>query len=172
LLGFEQQGIAKVRVQIMRDESMRLAAQASALGGDQFSPPPEAAPAGNVQVQALDAGTASAAGAAPAAPAAPAAKPTALGQVQTPVLDGSVSLQPVKGDRLFIQAGAFLRVANAQKLTQKLSRFGQARVTQFVYNKQTFYRVQLGPIASVEEADRLLQQLLEAGHKDARITVN
>ena len=184
LLGFEQQGTAKVRVQVLREESMQLAAQASAHGGDAFSPPPTAAPAGSVQTQALPtagatttpgtpSGTASVTNvAASSAASAPTVKPTALGQVQIPALDGKVSVQPVTGSRIFIQAGAFLRAANAQKLTQKLSRFGQTRITQFTYNKQLFYRVQLGPIASVAEADRLLQQVIEAGHSDARITIN
>jgi rare lipoprotein A len=39
-------------------------------------------------------------------------------------------------------------------------------------NQQRFYRVQLGPLASVEEADQVLQKLIDSGHPDARIAVN
>ena len=175
LLGFEQNGTAKVRVEVMKDESTLLAAKASAQGGDTISPVPAAAPAGAVKAQALPA----AGGAATPVPAAsvPATQiqptqQTALGSLQTPLLTGKVSVVPVKGSSIYIQAGAFLRQANAQQLQRRLSSLGQTRITQFMFNQQRFYRVQLGPIASVEEADQLLQKLIDTGHPDAKIAVN
>lgn len=172
LLGFEQTGTAKVRVEIMKDESMLLAAKASSKGGDAFSPAPAAAPAGTVTAQALPpGGGATSAPATPSAPVKPAAQ-TAIGSLQTPQVTGQVSVVPVKASNIFIQAGAFLRQANAQQLQMKLSSLGQTRITQFMLNQQRFYRVQLGPIASVEEADKLLQKLIDTGHPDARIAVN
>jgi rare lipoprotein A len=171
LLGFEQNGTAKVRVQVMKEESMLLAAKASSQGGDVFSPSPTAAPAGAVTAQALPPAGGSAAPA-PAAPA-PAAKQSAVGSVKIPQLTGQVSVVPVKATNIFIQAGAFLRQANAQQLQRKLTSLGHpTRITQFMLNQQRFYRVQLGPLASVEEADQVLQKLLDSGHPDARIAVN
>lgn len=177
LLGFEQNGTAKVRVQIMKDESMLLAAKASSKGGDSISPAPTAAPSGVVTGKALPPS-----GGGVATPAAPkagatvgqAAQPTAtaLGSLQTPQVTGQVSVVPVKPSNIFIQAGAFLRQGNAQQLQRKLSSLGQTRITQFMLNQQRFYRVQLGPIASVEQADALLQKLIDTGHPDARIAVN
>jgi rare lipoprotein A len=169
LLGFEQQGTAKVRVQVLKEESMMLAAQASAQGGDGIGPAPTAAPAGDVGVQALPGSTG---GAAAPQPAAAAPQQVALGNIQTPQLTGQVAVVPVKPSNIYIQAGAFLRQGNAQQLQRKLSGIGQTRITEFILNQQRFYRVQLGPIASVEEADRLLQQLLDNGHPDAKIAVN
>src|SRR5215510_5281426 len=48
LLGFIDQGTARVRVDIMPEESQQLAALASRQGGDQVPPPPKAAPVGEV----------------------------------------------------------------------------------------------------------------------------
>jgi rare lipoprotein A len=170
LLAFEQNGTAKVRVELMKDESMLLAAKASSQGGDTVSPAPAAAPAGVVTAQALPPGGGA------AAPAATAPKPTqqsAIGAIKTPQVTGQVSVVPVKASNIFIQAGAFLRQANAQQLQMKLNSLGhQTRITPFMLNQQRFYRVQLGPIASVEEADKLLQRLIDTGHPDARIAVN
>lgn len=173
LLGYEQTGTAKVRVEIMKDESILLAAKASSKGGDTISPRPTAAPAGAVQAQALPPVGGGAASPAPL----PAAQPqpsqqTALGSLLTPKLTGQVSVVPVKASSIYIQAGAFLRQTNAQQLQRKLSSLGQTRITQFMLNQQRFYRVQLGPIASVEEADQLLQKLIDTGHPDAKIAVN
>jgi rare lipoprotein A len=170
LLGIEQKGTAKVRVQVLKEESMMLAAQASAKGGDTIGPAPTAAPAGEVVAEALPGSS----GQAPVPPVQPkpSSQQVALGNTQTPQLTGQVAVLPVKPSNIFIQAGAFLRQANARQLQQKLSGMGQTRITEFVLNQQRFYRVQLGPIASVEEADRLLQQLLDSGHPDAKIAVN
>lgn len=169
LLGVEQKGTAKVRVQVLKDESMMLAAQASAKGGDTISPPPAAAPAGDVVAEALPGSS----GQPQAQAATQAPTQVALGNLQaTQKLSGQVVTVPVKPSNIFIQAGAFLRQGNAQQLQRKLSSIGQTRITEFILNQQRFYRVQVGPIASVEEADRLLQQLLDNGHPDAKIAVN
>ncbi|TDQ81502.1 rare lipoprotein A [Dongia mobilis] len=171
LLGFEQQGTAKVRVQVLKDESMMLAAQASAKGGDTIGPAPSAAPAGEVVAEALPGSTGQQPQ--PSAQAAQAApQPTTIGSLPVPQPTGQVAVVPVKPSNIYIQAGAFLRQNNARQLQQQLSSIGQTRITEFVLNQQRFYRVQLGPIASVEEADRLLQQLIDNGHPDAKIAVN
>lgn len=170
LLGIEQKGTAKVRVQVLKEESMMLAAQASAKGGDTIGPAPAAAPAGDVGVQALPGS-----GGQPAAQTLPkpaATQQVALGNAQAPQLTGQVSTLPVKPSNIYIQAGAFLRQGNAQQLQRKLASLGQTRITEFILNQQRFYRVQVGPIASVEEADRLLQQMIDSGHADAKIAVN
>ena len=36
---------------------------------------------------------------------------------------------------------------------------------------QQFFRVRLGPIDSVDKADRLLDRVIRAGHSDARLVV-
>jgi rare lipoprotein A len=188
LLGFEGQGTARVRVQVMKEDSILLA---NKVGGAQLAyagepepggtaPKPAAAPTGIVVTQNLP-------GSNQAAPPPPAALPTQPPQsgslvglpkpsaqvaaTAIPSLNGSVSVQPVKPTNIFIQAGAFLQQSNANKLTQKLSPLGQTRVTMVQVGVQTFYRVRLGPIQHVEDADQLLQKVIETGQPDARIIV-
>jgi len=38
-------------------------------------------------------------------------------------------------------------------------------------NNRDVYRVRVGPLASVEEADTALEQVMRAGYNDARIVV-
>ncbi len=95
-----------------------------------------------------------------------------LGTVTEPQPDGKVSMRPVHATNIFIQAGAFTQQANAQVLTSKLSQFGPARSTPVYVGNQLFYRVRLGPIANVDQADQMLQRVIQSGHPEARIVVD
>ena len=187
LLGFEGQGTARVKVQVMKEDSILLA---NKVGGAQLAyagepeplaggPKPNAAPAGTVVTQKLAPGQ-SAPATTTVAPVPPQPsnsvvglpKPSAAQAASTiPSLNGSVSYTPVKPTNIFIQAGAFLQQRNALKLTQQLGSLGQTRVTQARVGTQTFYRVRLGPIQRIEDADALLQKVLGTGQPDARIVV-
>jgi rare lipoprotein A len=186
LLGFEGQGTARVRVQVMKEDSILLA---NKVGGAQLAyagepepqaagPKPQAAPAGTVVTQKLPPGQ-SAPVPTTAAPQPQTSssvvglpKPSAAQAAATiPSLNGSVSYVPVKPTNIFIQAGAFLQQGNALKLTQQLASLGQTRVTQARVGTQTFYRVRLGPIQHIEDADTLLQKVIGSGQPDARIVV-
>ena len=86
--------------------------------------------------------------------------------------DGEVSQGPVHATNIFIQAGSFLRRDYASRLSIRLSVLGRARVTQAMIEDRLFFRVRVGPIASVAEADRLLQVMHSSGFEDARIIVD
>ncbi len=187
LLGFEGQGTARVRVQVMKEDSILLA---NKVGGAQLAyagepepqaagPKPNAAPAGTVVTQKLPPGQ-TAPAPVTSAPIQPPASNSVVGlpkpsaaqaAASIPSLNGSVSYAPVKPTNIFIQAGAFLQQGNALKLTQQLASLGQTRVTQARVGTQTFYRVRLGPIQRIEDADALLQKVLGSGQPDARIVV-
>ncbi len=79
--------------------------------------------------------------------------------------------EPVRPTSLFIQAGAFLQLQNADRLRARLSGVGTARVVPVQLGAQRFYRVRLGPIATVEQADAMLNQVIAMGNKDARLVV-
>src|SRR5262249_4206609 len=85
----------------------------------------------------------------PAAEAAPAHSPTPVPSLAT----------------LFIQAGAFADPGNSDRLLQKLRAAGIGPA--FVRNDQVggkaMYRVRVGPVPSVAEFDRLVQELKEIG---------
>ena len=72
--------------------------------------------------------------------------------------------------RIFVQAGAFSQKANAVRLQQKLSSLGPSSITEADVNGTHFFRVRVGPVSSVQAADKILSQVLGGGTK-AKITV-
>ena len=169
LLGFQRQGTAKVRVQILEDESRLHAAVAQ--GKEAQASAPDAVPTVAVAAAPLDApGSAGGTANNGAAPAQNGAV-EGFAATQAPWPDGTVRRSSVRTSRLYIQAGAFLRLDNATRLSIRLSRYAKSGVARAQVGKQRFYRVRLGPLASVAEADRVLKRVLDSGHKDARIVV-
>lgn len=172
LLGFEQQGTARVRVEILADESRMLAGQTPA--GAQLAagePVPEAAPRIAVTAQDLGSGTASAS----TAPQPSSQQPSGVQQLATPapiVPDGRVTLLPVAPTSIYVQAGAFADLYNATRLQAQLRQFGQVLVVPVYVDGQQFYRVRVGPLGTVEDADRMLDQIVQSGHDEARLVVD
>lgn len=174
LLGFMEKGTARVRVQVMKEESQLLAAAASAKGGDDMAPAPTAAPSGDVTASVLEPiqGSQTSAAKPQQSTAQPKQSGSALGQVKAPEPDDKVTIMPVKSTNIYIQAGAFLQQANARKLESQLRAIGPVRVAPVSVGQQRFYRVRIGPIASVEAADQMLLKMIEIGHPEARIVVD
>ncbi|MBF0624006.1 MAG: septal ring lytic transglycosylase RlpA family protein [Magnetococcales bacterium] len=73
--------------------------------------------------------------------------------------------------KLFVQIGAFQSENNARRLAKTLEERIPVRVTRAEVSDQTFYRVQLGPLASVEMADGLVESLAGRGLGEGRIVV-
>ncbi|MFO1059294.1 MAG: septal ring lytic transglycosylase RlpA family protein [Dongiaceae bacterium] len=178
LLGFDADGTARVRVQIMAEESreMALAAQAgSQVALQPGESRPQAAPTKPVVAEALPPppGTSAApqkpAAAAPARAAAAPQPAIAAAAIQP---DGRVTRVPVRPTRIYIQAGAFANQGNATKLRAKLATLGSTAVTPISVDGQRFFRVRLGPIATVEQADAMLDRVVGAGVPQARIVVD
>jgi rare lipoprotein A len=186
LLGFDRQGTARVRVEIMEAESRQLAmlwgAENSAVaqtaqatpGGDAQSPQVTAAPAGSVTAEALAPPLGAAA--APAGPTVPKTQPGAaieLGKMESgPQPDGRVTVVPVRKTAMYIQAGAFTNVGNASRLQAKLALLGRSQIVPAMVGNQRFYRVRVGPIATLAKADALLARIIAAGHPEARLIVD
>jgi rare lipoprotein A len=86
----------------------------------------------------------------------------------------AASTAPARIDTLYVQAGAFADAANSERLVQKLRAAGIGPA--FVRNEQvggkTLYRVRVGPVPSVAEFDRLVQELKGIGVDDARLAVD
>ena len=118
---------------------------------------------------------------APAPPATTATEPTrpvplprevaALPVPEQSKVRPTVSYTSVRPTTMFIQAGAFANFDNASRLSIKLARYGRTAVTPVIVNGQQLYRVRLGPVASVQEADNILDSI--AGDApQARIVVD
>lgn len=179
LLGFDRQGTAKVRVRYLIGPS--LAAQSMARGGEQLAAAdaPTAAPTDSFAVEALPDATPKNSAYVPPLPSypqparayPPAATGTATPRV-VPVLPEQVHYVPVQSSQIFIQAGAFTMGPNAFKMKAMLDRLGTVTVTGAVVNGLNVYRVRLGPIATVDQADQLLSQARAAGATAAKIVVD
>lgn len=173
LLGFENQGTAKVLVEIVEDESRQMAN--AALNGEIAASAPRAVPLVAVTAEPL-------AGTAPPGPtAAPGAGQTALAipnpsDVRPSDLTNGTDVvvvgRPVEGTDIYVQAGAFTNFDNANRLRARLAALGNVRIASALVEDTQFFRVQLGPLTDVGMADRLLDMLLANGHSEARVVID
>lgn len=160
LLGFEKQGTAKVRVQVLADESKAIADAMRMYGGP--SQASESVIAAH-QTQATSAAVQTVVLEAPQMPRTVKETKPVADYVQLPV-SGS--------NNIYIQAGAFTNKDNAMRMKTSLSRVGRVNVTEAVVKGSQFYRVRLGPIDSVTDADKLLKKVVASGASGARIIVD
>ncbi|GAB4393514.1 MAG: septal ring lytic transglycosylase RlpA family protein [Kiloniellaceae bacterium] len=175
LLGFMRQGTAKVRVQILETESIELARAAGA-GEDVVGSAPPAVPVEAVAVQELPPVGAPPAAAPAAAPQPVAVAPAAVPERRRTATQGNgeplVTQEIVRPTAIFVQAGAFSQVANAVRLRARLAGLGNVQIAKALVGDTDFYRVRIGPMANVAQADRTLEMLLSNGYNDARVVVD
>lgn len=174
LLGFYAQGTAKVRVTYL--------GRADLPNGETPSEtPPEivtavaAAPSGRVQVASLNTPKDL-----PVATSAP--RPQMPAPVQTaPIADlpnpdeptGQVTTVPVPAvTHLYVQAGTFSSLDNANRLKQRLAAAGGLYISRADRNGRPFYRVRSGPYDDLESANAALARLSGLGNNDAEIVVD
>lgn len=174
LLGYEANGIAKVRVQVLAEESRALAGKLKPEGeGAQVV----AAPREAVTAETLPApGSREAAKPVQAESSAPSGSEqratAALDKAERELAAQDVETVPVKSTGIFVQAGSFSRHDNALRLQARLSGVGHPQIQPATIKGQTLYRVRFGPLNSVEEADHLLDTVISAGQQDARVVVD
>jgi peptidoglycan lytic transglycosylase len=73
--------------------------------------------------------------------------------------------------RLFIQLGTFQSYRYAEMQRAKVAALGAGIASDPRGRRQSNHRVVIGPLASVEQADKVLDQVLRAGVTDAHIVV-
>lgn len=167
VLGYEQTGTARVRVQVLERES-RILADAARKG---YAPDVQMAMAygpaipreevareiENPQVASVDI----------------APPPKTVTKADIADLNKQLFRKyPVSPTAIYVQVGAFSNPNNAMALKQKLSSIGQTRIFQTTVNGQPFNRVRVGPVQEVEKADALLRRVMAAGYPGARIVVD
>ena len=85
----------------------------------------------------------------------------------------TVDIMPVPETNLYIQAGAFSNLGNAQRLADRLRVYGNTGLSEIAVNGTKLYRVRIGPLSSTEQADLMLNRVWnEMDLKDARIIVD
>ncbi len=175
LLGFVDKGTARVRVQFEgrgevgveppEDEDEVATAQpgtmkaapVATVASNELAPPPGAAAATPRETAAPIRASST---------AAPSASATDAG------LDGVVTTVAVPAQtQLWVQIGAFLSRSNADRAVESLVYAGRARVTQSVVGGKPLYRVRFGPFATVDEADSMLNKVIDRGQNGAHIVV-
>ncbi|MBI3440358.1 MAG: septal ring lytic transglycosylase RlpA family protein [Proteobacteria bacterium] len=86
--------------------------------------------------------------------------------------DPIVSTVPVSPTGIFVQAGSFAVYSNAERLAKKLVSIAPTIIEPVTVNTRKMYRVKLGPIASVEAADEVLEKVIHAGMGTAKVVKN
>lgn len=186
LLGFEQQGTAKVRVQVLADESKAIAdamrrygsssptrvASASPRSIPEEQPPVvitgEGVPVAPVTSQTLEPPQIAVKTIAPVR-----TTPEVHQQLLTTTPVQEVVQLPVDASyRIYVQAGAFTVPENATKLRQKLAHLGSVSTAEAIVNGKKFYRVRIGPLTTVARADDMLDKVHRAGISGARTVVD
>jgi len=172
LLGFHDKGTARVRVELEDggpdDEGVAVAAKTPQLEvaglpaqpkgevvATSLAPPPGAQEARPRPVAAI--GARSSAGASRA--------------LVEPAARDAVRTLPIARTQLYVQAGAFTKPDNAGRLAARLFAVAPARVVNVRIDGQPYYRVRLGPLNDVAEADEALQKVIANGIADAHIVV-
>jgi rare lipoprotein A len=174
LLGFETQGTAKVRVQVLADESKAIADAMRHYGtpvavASAEAPPVTAAPVAPVTSQTLEPSSNTIAMAPGPVHTTPAIHEQLL---KTEPVAEVVQLPVTAANRIFVQAGSFTVLENATKLQQHLAPFGKVVVSDALVNGKKFYRVRVGPMADVTGADAMLAKVEKAGVNHPRIVID
>ncbi len=86
--------------------------------------------------------------------------------------DPVVKQFPVAPTSIYVQVGSFSNPQNAEKARATLSAIGPVGVKQIQVGGQHYFRVQVGPVQSVDEADQLLSRVINGGFPEARIRVD
>lgn len=177
LLGFEGKGTARVRVQVMADESRVIAARAKGQGivRPDASLTVDRLPKASVSSQSLPPPGGSAP--APIPPKVPetevaSAEPAAPTPPVTSSSVGRVTQGAPVATRIYIQAGAFGQFDNANRVRARLTNLGPAKISSVLVNGRDLFRVRVGPLANVAEADHLLDSVIRSGYPDARVVLD
>jgi rare lipoprotein A len=174
LLGIEGAGTARVRVTLLAPESIQAKLLAERASGQAVAESAPAVPVAPVATERLPVpqGVRIARSDLPLPPHPPRAAPEPPPPLVPPQLPDRVSKVPVRPTNIYVQVGAFTRPDNANRLKAKLATLGDVRISGSTVNGANFYRVRIGPLGSVDEADKLLDRVVASGVPDARIVVD
>ena len=183
LLGFMQKGTAKVRVQYIGRAPLEGGIGDGRAVAETFVAPPVVTPDDERRVSGTAPVTAVASvstsvlsappGAASAPPPAPKATMSPIPDRAAPRSADTVDQLPVTGPgNLYVQAGSFQNLQNAEAVRQQLTGVGQVEIQTTMIDGTPYYRVRVGPLSDVPAADSSLRSVIAQGHKGARIIVD
>jgi rare lipoprotein A len=171
LLGYKEQGTARVRVTFVSRADVNGESSPPSEGPPEIASAVQAAPTGRIASTDLD-----------PVPGTSVSPPIRTGDLPVPPVrtaDAAAAAQPTgivttvpvpAATHLYVQAGAFSSYPNALRLQTRLG--GAVHISTVVQNGQKLYRLRLGPFDELGDADRALARLSGLGSNDARIVVD
>lgn len=170
LLDFKDQGLAKVRVKLLAEQSLRLEDLAKQglfpqVEGKPNTPMPEfsAVGASDVTFSATSNSGRSNYNAEDGQSAIDLLSNAHVGEV--------INVPPIETS-IWVQVGAFHSETNAVNVLSRIEKVSAGQVSRVNLDGQVLHRVRLGPVSEVGEADRLLSAVFDLGFKGARIIVD
>jgi rare lipoprotein A len=167
LLGFKDQGIARVRVQILAEESLRLEREAKegrfpsiGSGSTVELPQTNAAAVPKVSLNSSKNGTTEVEKSNDAV--------SAIDLITSSRSTEIIELPPVN-TTIWVQVGAFSELSNAENVVNKLKGHVPARISTFENDGQYIHRVRVGPLETVSAADEALDHVINRGFTGAKI---
>ncbi|MCB9983005.1 MAG: septal ring lytic transglycosylase RlpA family protein [Rhodospirillales bacterium] len=175
LLGFKNQGTARVKIQVLSEESRHAAAVAKQGGSTRgmevamnqkgYQTPGRITPTRQPSVQPAVARNANVAPV-EVARLEPAPAPRAQ---MSPYFETPHNVGP---NKLYVQAASFGDEATAQSVANALRNYGQAHVQPAIVNGRNYYRVRIGPLQNKPQANQVLAQLASDGRHDAIVVTD
>ena len=101
----------------------------------------------------------------------PRAAPTREVEVSRLPPPATVEKRAVRPTQLYVQAGAFIAFGNAARAADAIENAGAVVISKIETDGRVLYRVRIGPLATIEDADGVLRRVLASGNDDARIIV-
>ena len=169
-IGYEEDGLARVRVQVLAEQSLRLEKLAkdgklpTVYGTGTGAMPVVAAaakPKVNLRVKSNTGRS---------------AYSSNNGQSALDLLSQSrvgevISVAPVT-TQIWVQVGAFHSKSSAASVLAQIEILGNGEISSLLKAGQTLHRVRLGPVQTVSEADKLLDGVMNIGFSGASIIVD
>ena len=170
LIGYKDSGIARVRVQLLAEQSLRLEKQAKEgkfpeISGAVQEPMPE------INVVEQPEVSLTAVSASGQEKYESGKEQSALDLLARSRVGEVINVAPIDTN-IWVQIGAFHAEGNASNVLSRVSNVGNGLVSSVDRDGQTLYRVRLGPIAQVQDADDMLSKVFEMGFSGARIVVD
>ena len=165
-LGFVKKGIAKVRVQILAEQSLALERDAKnnkfpLLISNDVMPPIKS---DNVPEVSLDATTTR------KIESLPANRTSAI-ELLSQSRIGEIIQIPVTETKIWVQIGAFYNKESALLVIKNYKKINGS-VSENLHDGKLIYRARLGPIETVNDADTILADVLAFGYEGAHIVVD
>jgi rare lipoprotein A len=171
LIGYRDQGIARVRVQVLAEQTLRLEKLAKNGNFLEITGDVSAMPTVAAVEQPEVSMTATSSSGKTVDSDVENDNVSALELLARSRVGEVITVAPIE-TQIWVQVGAFYAEANASNVLAKVEDVGAGQVSPVDVSGQTLHRVRIGPLNSVEAADRALDGVIGLGFSGARIVVD